>query len=376
MLFDRDFNPEDHAVPHDVALFVKRYYEEELFEIENLSHLTIKPVLDENGNATKQYVIEAGVYDEEIQNRVESSSYQNQNVNKGNVAEFTKNELVPTFLEIPGVVDEKYQIDIPNSIYNPTLKSFDGFPLNEEIKAIKRVPIKIVKGSKFYGLSTQTKHTTLKGGISVNHYKRARFGTLGAIVNLQNDPNDYIISNWHVLSTYGAKLNDSVLQPAPLDGGRTSNDNVAELAWYRLSEQMDVALAKIKQGQLHQKQNYCGNSIQGSQPAVINMNIYKCGRTTKHQKGTVNDIHFSTNVFHRDYPNGKLYFKEQILLDCYSQEGDSGSLVIEQTTDLAIGLLFAGDKKNKTLANPLDFNLPSNNIIHESHNQKIINLIF
>lgn len=372
---DKNGNREE-GVPYDVALFVKRYYEDELSEIENLSHLTIKALKDNLGNDTDRYVVEAGVYDLDIQKREEIIAFAVEEANKDNVANYIKRDKIPEYLIIPDIVDEYYANDLPDSISKASIKSNDGFVLDPRIRAIQRVPIKIVKGTKFYGLSPFNLHNPLIGGISVHHFKKAGRGTLGAIVNIEGDSHNYILSNWHVLSTYVGKLNDAVVQPAPLDRGRKPANIVAELSWFRLSERMDVALAKLNDGQDFHKKDICGNTIQGMGQAVKDMPIYKCGRMTGPETGRITNPCFSTDVFHEDYPNGKIYFREQILMECYSERGDSGSIIVAEETNLAVGLLFAGDTINKTLANPLDFNIPSRNIIEESHSNKSIHIIF
>lgn len=54
------------------------------------------------------------------------------------------------------------------------------------------------------------------------------------------------------------------------------------------------------------------------------------------------------------YPGGQnYYFSEQLFFDSMSKPGDSGSLIVQKSSNCVIGLLFAGIENQHTLANPI-----------------------
>jgi hypothetical protein len=65
------------------------------------------------------------------------------------------------------------------------------------------------------------------------------------------------------------------------------------------------------------------------------------GRTTGKTTGKIQDVHFR---FTLDYGGsvGKVGFIDQVLCSRYTDEGDSGSLVLDKATGRAVGLHFAG----------------------------------
>lgn len=90
-------------------------------------------------------------------------------------------------------------------------------------------------------------------GISIGHYL-VTAGTFGAVV-YDGDGEPVILSNNHVLANASngtdlrAKLNDPVLQPGPIDGGRVQRNVIAKLVKYvaladTAVNHVDCALAK------------------------------------------------------------------------------------------------------------------------------------
>jgi hypothetical protein len=93
----------------------------------------------------------------------------------------------------------------------------------------------------------------------------------------------------------------------------------------------------------------------GTTRAVLNMSVHKFGRTSSYTTGRVTSVETDVKV---EYSMGTLVFTRQILISGlngmpFSEAGDSGSLILEQESQKAVGLLFAGSDV-VTIANPID----------------------
>jgi hypothetical protein len=82
------------------------------------------------------------------------------------------------------------------------------------------------------------------------------------------------------------------------------------------------------------------------------MTVQKFGRTAGYTAGQITSIDTDVTV---QYETGNFTFGGQIVVvgldgQAFSGAGDSGSLIVERNTNLAVGLLFAGSSSH-TLAN-------------------------
>jgi len=184
-------------------------------------------------------------------------------------------------------------------------------------------------------------------------------GTLGAIV--KSGGAQYILSNNHVLANEDKlPVGTPVFQPALLDKGNQSTDNVATLSKTvplqpRGNNTLDCAIAAI-------------NKTVSADPTILpkvgklattspidatdGMRVHKVGRTTGYTTGSVLDISADVNI---QYDIGTLTFQGQILItpdqgQMFSDAGDSGSLIVDRGLGRATGLLFGGSPKS-TIAN-------------------------
>jgi len=91
--------------------------------------------------------------------------------------------------------------------------------------------------------------------------------------------------------------------------------------------------------------------ITGTKSATINMKVRKSGRTTGTTTGIIEMLDGTVDVGY----GGSLVatFENQIIANYMSNPGDSGSLVVDGTAPLAVGLLFAGSDTT-TVINPID----------------------
>ena len=241
------------------------------------------------------------------------------------------------------------------------------------------------------------------GGVSIGHYAITA-GTLGAFVKDVATGETLILSNNHVMANSNdADKGDAILQPGPADGGRSPQDRIANLERFvriqfsgggngggicciaksisdflnliakllgshsRLTptrivtefNEVDAAVAKPVAGAITNEIIDIG-VITGTKPAEINMTVRKSGRTTQTTTGTIRTLHTNVDV---GYGGGKVAtFENQIVASDMSNPGDSGSLVVNGSDPLAIGLLFAGSDTT-TVINPIDRVLELLNIV-------------
>jgi hypothetical protein len=199
-------------------------------------------------------------------------------------------------------------------------------------------------------------------------------GTLGCFVRLlgQHTGPLHILSNNHVLAAENRGRNgDPILQPGRIDGGERPGDVIGLLArQVRLKRNatnyVDAAIARInsvtKVDELGLK-DYGGKLAGVGDPFVdIGTRVAKQGRTTGLTLGRVTAFELDNVVVQFDA--GNLRFDNQLEIEgegdkAFSAGGDSGSLIFEQDTRVAVGLLFAGGDSGGsnglglTFANPI-----------------------
>ncbi|MBI1281636.1 MAG: hypothetical protein GC179_26155 [Anaerolineaceae bacterium] len=90
--------------------------------------------------------------------------------------------------------------------------------------------------------------------------------------------------------------------------------------------------------------------VHGTKPAALGMAVRKSGRTTGFTTGTITLLNATVNVA---YGSRTARFTGQIISTPMSQGGDSGSLLVDAASNVAVGLLFAGSDQS-TIFNPID----------------------
>ena len=233
------------------------------------------------------------------------------------------------------------------------------------------------------------------GGVSIGHYAITA-GTLGAFVKDKTTGETLILSNNHVLAnSNNASKGDAIIQPGSADGGSRPQDRIADLERFIAIQftgggggNGDCFIAKSATGVLNFFASILGSShrvvatkiqaqanevdaalakpvssdvitgdiidigvITGTKPATIGMAVRKSGRTTGTTTGTIQEIYATVDVGY----GGSLVatYENQIVAGSMSSPGDSGSLVVDGTDPLAVGLLFAGSSSS-TVISPID----------------------
>ncbi|MCI0462796.1 MAG: S1 family peptidase [Gemmataceae bacterium] len=217
---------------------------------------------------------------------------------------------------------------------------------------------------------TQQRHRPLHIGISVGHVK-VTAGTLGAFVKKRSAEDTLILSNNHVLANENrAKTGDAIVQAGTIDDGTDPEDRIATLAGLvRLKKTrpnaIDAALAKLEDAIAFDPRTIRGlGKLAGLGAAFVDegTEVAKLGRTTGLTRGQVTAFEVDNLVVVFD--TGALRFDGQVEIEGgkdepFSAGGDSGSLIVEAGTRLAVALLFAGtdaggaNNQGVTYANPL-----------------------
>lgn len=182
-------------------------------------------------------------------------------------------------------------------------------------------------------------------------------GTLGAIVKKGNGY--FFLSSSHVLAKSGnGTIGDPVIYPGPADLDGKPPQNVANLSNFVIFEKtgivnrVDAALAKVDEESVHNLNFSLYNASRplGIIDAEIGMRISMRGRTSGNSEGRVKSTTFSYTL---KYPGvGDIGFIDQVGCSPYAEDGDSGALVIDQTTGKIVGL-HCGGSPSFSFFNPI-----------------------
>lgn len=221
---------------------------------------------------------------------------------------------------------------------------------------------------------TQGRHRPLQIGTSVGHFA-VTAGTLGCFVRKADDSAAFILSNNHVLANENkSKIGDAIVQPGAYDGGKAPADAVAELAGLvRLKKadvnRVDAAIARLATGQKFDHRTIKGlGKLVGLGPEFVDegTEVAKLGRTTGLTHGRVTAFELDNVVVRYDL--GNVRFDDQIEIEgadteAFSAGGDSGSLIVDAGTRLAVALLFAGGEAGGSNGQGLTFAHPIRNVL-------------
>ncbi len=201
-------------------------------------------------------------------------------------------------------------------------------------------------------------------------------GTLGSLIQNASGT-QYLLSNNHVLAESDqAKEGDTIIQPGLIDDNCTPYIDGGAVtpvgtltAWLPLSSSStnaDAAIAQVNPGavnasgsilEMGAKQNGKllaappGTSSTGGkgENAALNMTVAKSGRTTGLTCGSVSVLDLNVQVqYYRNCAETKPYLTKNytnqvgIVGNQFSDAGDSGALVVDQSDAEPVGLFFAG----------------------------------
>jgi hypothetical protein len=180
-------------------------------------------------------------------------------------------------------------------------------------------------------------------------------GTFGAVVKDKNGV--YVLSNNHVLADENQlPVGSPIFQPGLLDHGQEATDRIARLKRaVRLragvANKVDAAIAEVLKPSLVSNAVLYIGPPSGTRTARLGMEVHKFGRTTSYTAGRITSVETDVSV---GYETGTFTFADQIIIvglsGSFSAAGDSGSLILERSSQRAVGLLFAGSSSH-TIAN-------------------------
>lgn len=196
----------------------------------------------------------------------------------------------------------------------------------------------------------------LASGMSVGR-DGVPFGTLGAVcMSTRSDEAGqvFVLSNNHVFANMTGQPGDPIFHPGPGDAGGARN-RIGELARAfpiepggTIANQVDAAVARLDPIMIPSPIVQPIGPLRGRTFARAGTTVGKHGRTTRYTLGRISDVNHSEiiglNVSNR---RQVALFRNQIRIvpigrGPFAQHGDSGSLVVEPDTALAVGLFFAG----------------------------------
>jgi hypothetical protein len=195
-------------------------------------------------------------------------------------------------------------------------------------------------------------------GVSCGH-QDVSAGTIGCLVVMKNRRLG-LLSNNHVLANENnASIGDPIYQPGKFDGG-TSEDLIATLEAFEpisftSDNLIDAAVAWTQKASVStHHMTYTVNPVPIA--ATPLMTVIKNGRTTQATTGWVEAIDVDSVPV--EYDNGIAKFNNQIVIrglsgTAFSDQGDSGSLIVSSGSKQPLALLFAGSATH-TFANPID----------------------
>ena len=206
-------------------------------------------------------------------------------------------------------------------------------------------------------------------------------GTLGSLVTRAGVK--YILSNNHILArSDGATLGDAIVQPGLIDTATCSASDATTVAnlsqFFNLETSpppnIDAALAQIVPGKVDITGAifYLGAAVDANNVPVsappqggsgmagsVNLAVAKSGRSTGLTCSTIDAINTATSVEYTVNCDGTgnsftvLYDNQvDVLGGDFSGQGDSGSLIVSQSSATPVALLYAGSDSD-TVGNPV-----------------------
>jgi hypothetical protein len=275
---------------------------------------------------------------------------------------------------------------------------------------VGNVPVDVMQVGNIWALSARVRPAP--GGVSIGHYKITA-GTLGSRVYDGQLGRRVILSNNHVLANSNdAAIGDPIYQPGPYDGGsssdvighllrfvpikfgeeepdpdpppeceyatviaktanwvadklgRESRLQVAPRGRYRPAElaknYVDAAIALVvSDDDLSDEILTIGTVEDTVEDPTLGMGIRKHGRTTQYTTGSVLVVNTTVDVGYG--PGLTARFANQCVSGPMSAGGDSGSVMVKEKENRAVGLLFAGSDQ-VTIFNPISSVLAQLNI--------------
>ncbi len=195
----------------------------------------------------------------------------------------------------------------------------------------------------------------LKAGLSVGRYQD-RTGTLSYFCFSDDTPTrrPCVLTNAHLLGCFsGGGLGESLFQPGQEDGGCKLEDAIAKVFRHvpisteeGVPNLVDAGLSELNEEVEYDSVIHKVGAINGKSLAQEGLRVIKHGRTTGLTKGIVTEVDLDILVSIDQTLSAQALFTNQISIKkigrrSFSRQGDSGALVLDESSGNAVGLLFA-----------------------------------
>lgn len=280
-------------------------------------------------------------------------------------------------LNIPGIVGTGVGL---NAAGKPVIRVYAETPAQGLPAQLDSVPVEVVVTGRIVARGCPNGPAgrcdrPVPVGVSTGH-PNITAGTIGARVT--NGTDVFALSNNHVYANSNdASLGDNALQPGPYDGGVNPGDAIGTLSDFQPinfdpsactaslgsadpdCNTMDAAIALSSTAMLDNATLADGYGVASAQTvsASIGQEVKKYGRTTSLTSGEIAEINVTVDVCYEVvlvFCTKAARFVEQVTITpgSFSAGGDSGSLIVTQTDNLPVALLFAGSS-SRTIGNPI-----------------------
>ncbi len=226
-----------------------------------------------------------------------------------------------------------------------------------------------------------TRYRPLKGGSLISNRivgpnesgtrTLMELGTFGCTATLTRDGSPVLLSNWHVLTRFGARAGDPIFQPPPLyvpaydqadlpvrPAPWDREDAIAFIVDAKITDKVDAGIARLDVSSccrccgldfrdeivgLSSSGHPPSNNILGMRAAVAGATVYKVGVATGRTVGTIVDAStgdLQGSMDGVDYTlTGQIEIASADTTQVFSGRGDSGSALIDDDGWI-VGLIF------------------------------------
>ena len=191
----------------------------------------------------------------------------------------------------------------------------------------------------------------LQGGISISNEWFFNYGTLGGLVQDRETGDKMILSNWHVLvgSAYAPK-GLKIYQPGRGDGGGIQG-TIATYERDAMLQGVDAAVAKLNNVRQWVNDQVDLGPVSGVSAPALGMQVVKSGRGSNVTYGVIDGVEGEYPIRYGGLLR-KIKYVQRIVPQNDGQQasvgGDSGSWWLEQSTNRAVALHFAGYDEPET----------------------------
>jgi len=268
-------------------------------------------------------------------------------------------------MKTPGVVGVGTSLDDNGQLCIRVLTNSESAPVSDRpaariAPAIEGIPVVVEEVGPITAFALTKSYRPVPIGVSVGNANECAAGTIGCQVT--KNGNTYILSNNHVLARENAaSIGERINQPGRYDGKPicAQTGQVATLSDFvpinfSGNNTMDCAIAQYTAGTTFScatPSGYYGYPSSTVVQPSVGLAIKKCGRTSSQTTGTITTINLTVTV---GYTNGNATFTGQFYTSSrFSKSGDSGSLVVTNTGNNPVGLLFAGNNAGNSVCSPI-----------------------